>query len=169
MKKQKSAPLDAQIETKTMRLLKNGLPTAHVSLSYPVFSGARAEQRNKQAAALLSLIEKESEALSERVFFAYQSAEEVNKRFTHRPYRITLAVEKKEEKQRLLLHYSLSVTHKGKSLALYSFSEAFFLPTGRPLCFFTAPDKIKKTLDFFLKKRYNKRVKTRKAKDRVRI
>ena len=157
MQKERPMPLAARIETVGERLFEGKLPTVVLSLSYPVFEGALSAERNKETKGLISLIKKAGAALSLRVLEGYEKAENANKRFTHRPLCITFSVEKEEQGGRLFLFYSLSVTHRGRGLESYTFRESFSIKNGRPCHLPPHSLKAKKILDFFRKRRYNRR------------
>ncbi|MBQ8908432.1 MAG: hypothetical protein IJY71_07615 [Clostridia bacterium] len=167
MKKRKKEPLGVQIAEKSRLLRVDELSTLLFHLAYPVFTGEGSEKRNKETEALLAAIEEGCRALSLRIAKEYKENPREDKRFTHRPYRVTLSVEEKREGERLSLFFTLSVSHRGRLLQEETLARHLSLRDGKALFPPLGVPRLKKALDFFTKKRYNRRVKQQKERKRV--
>ena len=161
MKKQRALPFDAELVSEAKRFKEEGIETLVLSLQYPVFHGTGSQGRNKDVKALLALLEKASLSLSLEEGRRYSQSERDDKRFTHRPLRVALASSVQKEEKRLLVSYLVTVSRRGKMLAEYRLEEALLLSCGARIPSGSSLQKSKKILDFFFKKRYNKRVKNK--------
>ncbi|MBP3437094.1 MAG: hypothetical protein J6K61_04205 [Clostridia bacterium] len=144
-KAKEKSPLSVTVEKREGQIKEYGLPLLLFTLSVPLFEGVGSQGHNRESEALYRFLTEKVKALGERIKEAYQKDPSPKKRFTHRPYRLTLLCEGEEKGDHLTLLYTLKLTHKGKNLVFFPFSEVFSRNKGKRVLIFSAKrDKIKK-------------------------